>query len=204
MALRTQFLGKAGEYMVASQLLLRGVPVALPAVDEGVDIYAGHLRIQVKAARKIKVKTAGSWGYHFNIGTHKWNAQTRTFYRKRDARAAVDFYVFWGIDENRFWIVPSNLLPQCNVRIVEDSKRYTINADEVAALLGTGLSQREVAKRLQISEMSVSRVVNGDLPKTKPGKCHEVIKRENAWHEIISALGLVNSIEDTQEILSNA
>ena len=191
---KTHYLGKAGEHIVAAQLLLRGVPVSFPAVDDGADLYAGHLRIQVKAARKIRSRRANSWGYHFNIGMHKWHSEQKRFYHV-DGRHRVDFFVFWGVDENRFWVVPSSLLAKTCIRIVEDSKRYTVDTKAVQALLGTGLSQREIASRLEISEMSVSRVVHGLLPKTEPGSCREVVERENAWHEIISALGLVNSIE---------
>ncbi len=193
MAHQTHYLGKAGEYAVAAQLLIRGIPVSFPAVDDGADLQTGHLRIQVKAARKIKIKQANSWGYHFNIGVHKWNKETKKFYHG-DARSRVDFYVFWGVDENRFWVCPSHLLAKTCIRIVEDSKRHTVDSRAVQALLGTGLTQREIAGRLGVSEMSVSRIANGLLPKTEPGSCREVVEREGAWHEIISALGLVNSI----------
>jgi hypothetical protein len=200
---KTHYLGKAGEYAVASQLLLRGVPVSFPAVDDGADLYAGHLRIQVKAARKIRAKRAGSWGYHFNIGVHKWHPEKRQHYHAMGNK--VDFYVFWGVDENRFWIAPAHLLAKTAVRIVEGSQRYSVNGDDIRALLGTGLTQRAIAERLGISEMSVSRVANGLLPLTVPGSCYEVARREDAWHEIISALGLVSSInQELKEDLVNA
>jgi hypothetical protein len=196
---RTHYLGKAGEYAVASQLLLRGVSVSFPAVDDGADLYAGHLRIQVKSARKIRVRRAGSWGYHFNIGVHKWNPKKRQHFHV-EARNRVDFFVFWGIDENRFWIVPAPLLSKTAVRIVEGSRRYSVSGDDIRALLGTGLTQRAIAERLGVSEMSVSRIANGLLPLTVPGSCYEVAQREDAWHEIISALGLVNSIEQETKL----
>jgi len=38
------FIGRAGEYAVASQLLLRGIQVNFPAVDKDVDLIAGWCR----------------------------------------------------------------------------------------------------------------------------------------------------------------
>src|SRR4030095_9483357 len=203
---QTHYLGKAGEHAVAAQLLMRGVPVSFPAVDDGADLLAGHLRIQIKAERKIKVKRAGSWGYHFNIGVSKWSPSQRKFYKDHPTKTHADFYVFWGVDENRFWVVPAHLLSRNAVRVVEDSRRYKVDHRAIQALIGTGLTQREIAARLEVSEMSVSRAAHGLLPKTEPGSCQEVIEREDAWHEIISALGLVNSInyEEVQEETVNA
>jgi len=198
MAGSTQYIGRAGEFAVASQLLLRGVPVSFPAVDAGYDLLAGQLRIQVKTARKFRHRVAGSWGYVFNIGVSKWDSHTRHFYKAR-AVGTVDFYVLWGVDENRFWIVPAHALTKNMIRIVDSSKRHSVDVEAIQALLNTGLQQREVAQRLGFSEMSVSRVASGQLPKTEPGNCKEVTAREGAWHEIISALGLVNSIDQSEE-----
>lgn len=197
----TAYLGKAGEMAVASQLLLRGLNVHFPIVDNGVDIVTSNgIRIQVKSARRGRSNRANrSFGYIFNIAFSKWDSGQKKFYKESHSHQKVDFYVFWGSDENRFWVVPAPLLKTNMVRIVEDSNRYSVDYAAITALVDTGLDQRTVALKLGISEMSVSRAANGKFPKTKPGVCQEILKREGAWHEIISAVGLVAAINKGTE-----
>jgi len=208
----THYTGKAGEYAVASQLLLRGITVHFPAVDDGVDLIAGgRVRIQVKAAHKLqgsKRSRCKTLGYTFNVGSTIWNAKEKTFTKpKRNWAGVVDFFVFWGIEEDRFWVVPSHLL--CDVRMLrlglddKATRLFSVKPDEVRALLGTGLQQRQIAQRLGISETSVSRVVNGWTSVTKPGACYEANRREDAWHEIISAVGLVNAVDGLAPLKTN-
>lgn len=202
----SHYIGKAGEYAVASQLLLRGIPVCFPAVDGGVDLVAGNgIRIQVKTARRTSHQNRASC-YYFNIRATK--LKDRKFYKaRRDWTEFVDFFVFCGIDENRFWIMPSALVKQgSSVILGEISNRHSVDQEAAKALVATGLDQRQAAKRLGISEMSVSRAVRDLKPKGTFRLTYEAAKRENAWHEIISAASLVNQVEaahlQPKEILS--
>ena len=202
--MNSHFLGRAGEYAVASQLLSRGIPVHFPAVDTGSDLIAGEkIRIQVKSTRIFQgtARSAPRKGYCFSLNTAVPNwANGRHKTKLRDWSKVCDFIVFWGMDENRFWVVPSTVVsggPKKVQTIVLGAPQthWTVNRDEVKALLSTGLSQREVAKRIGVSEMSVSRVAHGqhDSVPSPNTKCN---KYENAWHEIISAVGLVNQIDE--------
>lgn len=203
----THYVGKAGEFAVASQLLLRGVSVHFPAVDDGVDLIAGgRVRIQVKSARRTTHPRNKSTLYHFNIATSAWKASERRMKKLvRDWNKVVDFFVFWGIDEDRFWIVPASLVAgMVHLQLgTPQDHAFTVDRDAVRALLGTGLNQREVARRLEISEMSVSRVVNNILPTTRPEGCYRVAEYENAWHEIIAAVGLVSTVDGLAPLKTN-
>lgn len=64
----TALTGRAGELMVAAELMRRGVEIAHPASDVGVDLLAYRLEAGFKTARKfvpIQVKTFSGGGYRF-------------------------------------------------------------------------------------------------------------------------------------------
>lgn len=206
-AASAQFTGKAGEHAVASELLVRGIPVHVPIVDIGCDLIAGErVRIQVKSARIFKgtEKSRPMASYMFSLGTSapNWkNGNHKTIWR--DWSKACDYIVCWGVDERRFWIIPSKLLSGektvTTLHIGGPRKRWTVNQEEVRALVSTGLSQRDAAKRLGISEMSVSRACNFATQTSMPTISAQFDKYENAWHEIISAVGLTNQIEEIDQ-----
>ena len=200
----THYIGKAGEYAVAAQLLIRGINVHFPAVDDGVDLIAGdNIRIQIKTSRKAVIPKgrSGTAAYHFNVASSYYvKGSLVCTKRKRDWSKVVDFFVFWGIDENRFWVAPSVLLQkaQSGIQLGVKPTYFILNQQEIIALVRTGLDQRTVAARLGVSEMSVSRAVRGIAPTSKPSAAHEINQRENAWHEIIAAVGLVNAVNDSE------
>jgi hypothetical protein len=114
--IRTQLQGQAGVYAVVAQLLLRGHIPFFPAVDHGYDIMLDNgIRIQVKSARLFS-STMGKrnrhpWGaYGFDTRSAKLDADGKMRRIARDYSQVADFFVLWGIDENRFWIVPTSEL----------------------------------------------------------------------------------------------
>ena len=61
-------VGKSGELLVAAELMRKGVEVAIPASDVGVDLLAYRLRAGEKTAGKfvpVQVKTYSGTGYRF-------------------------------------------------------------------------------------------------------------------------------------------
>jgi hypothetical protein len=118
-------IGQAGVYRVAAELLLRRVACSLPIVDTGVDIQlATGVRLQVKSARlhatRNKDKNFPSMGpgYRFTLSMRyqrplQRTASLRTMeergYIRRRYSDLADYLVFWGVDEDRFWIVPARL-----------------------------------------------------------------------------------------------
>jgi hypothetical protein len=68
MAINPALIGKAGEMLVAAELMRRGIEVAHPASDVGVDLLAYRLAAKETVASKfvpIQVKARSATGYHF-------------------------------------------------------------------------------------------------------------------------------------------
>ncbi len=106
-----QLMAKAGELAVASKLALLGHVPMFPFVDVGFDIMLENgLRLQVKAAHlKISSRGVQSPGYNFNLRRAAWDGfsgRSRQNGKKKYSEVA-DFFVLWGIDENRFFILPT-------------------------------------------------------------------------------------------------
>ena len=70
-------VGKAGEYMVASELLFRGFDISIPSVDSGTDLVAEKDRkrfnIQVKTGNLLQ----GGF-YQMSIGIKSFNRQSQS------------------------------------------------------------------------------------------------------------------------------
>lgn len=107
----TQLQGQAGVWAVAAQLAIRGHIPSFPGVDYGFDLMIENgIRIQVKSSRLVG-KKRGKYGvypaYCFNIRKTSVNYEKRARSVSRDWTKVTDFFVLWGIDDNRFWIVPT-------------------------------------------------------------------------------------------------
>src|SRR5882724_7433438 len=91
--------GKAGEYAVAAQLLLRGISVFLPAVDEGSDLMTSNgCRVQVKSAHLYRQAYNGPC-YFFPLPKSRRRAitdKTTTLRPKKPFVEICDYVVFWG------------------------------------------------------------------------------------------------------------
>ena len=98
-------------YRVAAALMVRGMNVYFPAIDNGVDLVtATGLRIQVKSSRAIRrAMSKDHLTYGFRLGSATKGAQRTFRIRPRAYADEVDFFVLWGIDEDRFWIAPSSV-----------------------------------------------------------------------------------------------
>jgi hypothetical protein len=109
-----QLRGKAAEWRVASELAMRGHVPFFPGLDIGFDLQLQNgLRLQVKSGTLVYRHPAGvkaNVGYFFNLRRGAWdNATKRYTGKKRRSYAEIaDFFVLWGIEENRFFIVPTS------------------------------------------------------------------------------------------------
>lgn len=107
-------IGKAGELRVASELILRGLTAYIPVQDVGIDVIVGESgkKVQVKTAIKPSYsKRDYSWRYSFTIrpmvprGSGKG---TFTRVRTRQDYAECDYFVFWCVQHNIFYVIPVN------------------------------------------------------------------------------------------------
>ncbi len=94
MAINPALIGKSGEVLVAGELMRRGVEVAYPASDVGVDLLAYRLASKQAVSPRfvpIQVKARATSGYNFQrswfdrvpgvVLVHVWNLSTNpTFY----------------------------------------------------------------------------------------------------------------------------
>lgn len=106
--------GQAGVWRVAAELALRGLHPLFPGVDYGYDLMVEpNIRVQVKAARlrlNSKVYTQGAYWFKF------WQAPIvsgNNTIRRRGPQVfseKCDFVILHGVDQNRYWIVPAQIL----------------------------------------------------------------------------------------------
>jgi|SRR5579863_9262975 len=203
MGYSTQFLGRAGEYAVASQLLARGVRVYFPAVDMGADLLAeGGIRIQVKSRMR---PVAGRNAYGFFLGRSAPRDRFGKYnHRPRDWSAVADFMICWAASENRFWIIPTAELAQKNVQLLYlgGPPRWTVPHDKIMEMSKRGISQVEITKELSLSKSTVSASLNpARRPKRfDPSLSNESAKYENAWDQIIANVNLSRQIDAPIEV----
>ena len=102
--LKNLALGRAAELRVASELLLMGNEVFLTMVDSGADLVLGNgKRIQVKAAHRVVKGKRDYADYTFSFKS--WRRQQGKY--EAHKLESIDFIVLWAVDDNRFFVVPS-------------------------------------------------------------------------------------------------
>jgi hypothetical protein len=176
----TRKQGQAGAYQVASQLLMRGINVFFPAVDVGADLITeSGLRIQVKST------------YLSNRGTYPGGAYWFHFYKQvldhgrrrnavREFSKECDIVILWGVDHNKFWVVPACELDKCKclvLGVVPYKNKHDI--DNIRELYASGLTLQQVADRVGTSFETVRRKVNGK--NLTISRSMKVSRFENRW-----------------------
>jgi len=137
--------GKAAEYRVASELILRGIVPCFPALDTGVDLVTTDgVRIQIKSCRT----TYSSGAAHFSLCSRKKDGKLGW----RKFSEECDFFILWHITTDRFWIAPSALFDgfsTCCVGTVTRKAKWTSETRiEALRLRNEGLSQAEIAAKI--------------------------------------------------------
>jgi hypothetical protein len=106
MATKNMLIGEAGKYRVAAELLLRGINVYFPSVDDGVDLFTDNgLGIQVKAANK---NCTGNYYFSFK----SWSRRKGVSNQLPRLHYSVTHVILWGITDDVFWIVPASIVRQ--------------------------------------------------------------------------------------------
>lgn len=117
----TQYIGKAGEHLVVSELLFRGYNASVMTVDEGLDI------VTTKAERlynvQVKTSTENRYNYYvfdLRISSFEKHNRNNTFY----------IFVLKGKATN-FLILPyveiQKNIDQHNILVVNKGTRYRVN-----------------------------------------------------------------------------
>ena len=136
--LTTNFLGKAGEYAVMSELLFWGFNVSLMAVDEGIDVIATkdnkYFHIQVKTTGKPNAN--GQYAFSIRREAFDQNNSAHIFYILVMREGASTRYVVLPSTEIVRLIRQNHIsdTPNLSIRIAQDpaSKQYMLNSRENA------------------------------------------------------------------------
>lgn len=92
--------GKTTEFIAVAKLLERGCAVALPVVDDGVDLVVNHrIPVQVRSAQLLVDASRGP-RYRFILTRQRGNGSGVW-----DDR--IDFFLLHGRDTDEWWVCPA-------------------------------------------------------------------------------------------------
>lgn len=190
-------IGRAGEYSVAAQLMLRGEHVLFPACDYGVDLTtAKGCRIQVKTAHisttKKMVDHHGEGAYAFNTSTIRRVAQANSTSRishRKPLSQVCDVVVFWGVEQNRFWIAPASVCEGSAIFILGRTDRtlprFVGNVEDLREMVRLGYKHHEIGDKYGVGRTTITRLLNNpEFESREPDAACQVRQGENAWHLI--------------------
>ena len=158
-------LGKAGEYRVASELILRGHAVYFPAVDMGADLTIENgIRVQVKTCHLVKQNSQTA--YFIDPSHHIiHDGMKQVSLRDRKMSDECDFVVVWGIDENRFWVIPADLLDGVgSVSLGPECYFKQLDLQKMLELRRMGRTHNEIAAEMECSQTTVWALLNDKRP----------------------------------------
>jgi len=173
--------GAAGVFRIMSELILRGYSPYLPGADDhGVDIMLSDgTRIQVKTAHlsdekrsykyRGEVQISPSRLYHFNFGTrsgYRKNLPITTLRREKRCSEEIDFMILFGIEESRFWVIPSFLLDGSMGVVLKGQLELgpapLPSREKVRELAAQGKGLEEIATELGVCPVTVWNYKNKD------------------------------------------
>jgi len=103
MRMLSSIIGKAGEYRVTSELLLRGYNPSTRIVDDGVDIVLDN-------QKTIQVKTVTMSHRGFYTVSFANTAWRKGIQSKKGSSLLADYVVIWVVPKNDFYILPAALI----------------------------------------------------------------------------------------------
>ncbi len=123
----TQYIGKAGEHLVVSELLFRGYNASVMGVDEGIDIVA----TKEKSLYNIQVKTSNENKFNYyvfdlRISSFEKHNRNNTFYifilkgKKTNFLILPYFEIQKNIDQKNILVINKNTRYRVNIRIREN------------------------------------------------------------------------------------
>lgn len=97
--------GAVAEALAVAELLRHGHEVAVPVVDNGIDLCVDYwARVQVKGAHRLSFEPLAGRVYDRFMWSKLWGADRE--------RARIDFFLLYGRDgeRDRWWVVPSSVV----------------------------------------------------------------------------------------------
>lgn len=205
---RARLQGQAGVFRVASELLLRGFNPQFPAVDCGADLVVdGGIRLQVKSGHlRYNSNIYPQGAYWFKLtkgptvhGNHGIRPRT-----PRVFSVESDFVIFWGIEQHRFWVVPSALLDDKSLIVLGPEIGWAeVNMDEAQELRNQGKTIREIAQHFDVNEKTIARRLEGKYvqPADSRALTYKVRECEGRWDAIRAC---VDTLTEAQSQVATA
>jgi hypothetical protein len=193
----------AGVWRVAAELALRGIHPHFPGVDYGYDLIVdGGVRIQVKCAhlsmRKGQAYKGGAYWFKLAkqpivVGTNSIKKRLRQVFSEKN-----DFVVLWGIEQDRFWVVPAATLDNHQLVVVGPDVAYKrLDQERIVALYESGHTQQEIADMMGVHQYTISERLRGKWVVPKRAISEQVRNCENRW-DLIE--GCIQSLTEAESI----
>lgn len=133
----TKYIGKAGEYAVAAELLFRGYNATILPVDDGIDVVATrenrYFHIQVKTANETE---AGYFNFTIKKRAFTTNNISQTFYifvmrSKKKQNAQTDYAIFPSSEITR--LIMNRVIKDAetlSIKISTSGNKFLLNNNE--------------------------------------------------------------------------
>jgi hypothetical protein len=206
-AKQSELTGKAGEHAVATQLLLRGVITLWPSVDRGSDLYTENgCRIQVRCAHLYHHKKYQP-RYFFPLPKTRRipNSDKTTILVVRKPFVEVcDFVIFWGIEQNRFWVVPAALVDESTgIELgTEIGSRFVGSIKDMREMISLGYTRGKVAKHYGIHRTSLQLFLDSGKDSVDETVVSKIRACEGRWElitEFVRPAVAVNAMARVEE-----
>lgn len=200
----SHLVGQGGVWAVCAQLAFKGLNPCFPGVDYGFDIMLDN-------GVRLQVKTAGLYMNHpaYPSGAYRFSTREQYFVRRgqlskgrprRDWKSLIDFFVFYGVDENRFFIVPVAEMFQGCVYIRRYREAEYALRDKCRSLREKGWGNTQIAYELGIQPKWVPWLI-------KPSKkTDKFLSYENRWDllDVNTTAAKIIETVNPQHVLTDA
>ena len=171
--------------------MLREVAVFWPYVDLGCDLMTEFgCRVQVKCAHLSQGNKRGPC-YFFPLPRTRRlpnSDKTTKLVMKKPFVEICDFVVFWGIEQNRFWIVPANLCDQVvgvELGIESSQRRFIGSVADMREMKSLGYSNYKIAKHYGIQQCSVKQFLDSGKDIIDETTVSQMRACEGRWESIL-------------------
>ncbi len=181
---RAHLIGKAGEYRVMSELILRGHYPSIPAIDNGTDmVLENGFRIQVKTSHLNRKKHPS-----YPLGLYRFTLLETGYKAKyqnvvRDWTKRCDFIVLWCINEDRFFILPAT--KDRGVILITaktEDRAAVIDIEAAKNMHAQGMSMFAIAKHMGVSWPTVKEHLTGQRQNTRATTMtRKILEYEDRW-----------------------
>jgi hypothetical protein len=115
---------------------------------------------------------------------------------KRDWTGIVDFLIFWGINEDRYFIVPASEASYNFWIRPKALTRTCVDVDAMRMLREKGMTNAEVAAQLGVTDMTVIRNLKKPSRYNSPKGNRHLASYEDRW-DLLNINAALNEVEQS-------